>query len=84
MKGDNDIQDLLPQISEAHNKCNEIRQRSANKEKELSQAASKLADSVYQLKQVDQDISAYVEKVVPINLLDLSGDHEFSARDPAA
>lgn len=69
MKGsDNDIQDLLPQISEAHNKCNEIRQRSANKEKELSQAASKLADSVYQLKQVDQDISAYVEKGGPNQL----------------
>lgn len=69
MKGnDNDVQDLLPQISEAHNKCNEIRQRGVSKERELSQAASKLADSVYQLKQVDKDITAYVEKGGPSQL----------------
>jgi len=67
-RSDDDIQDLIPQISEAQNKCNEIRQRGASKEKEMSQKASKLADSVYQLKQVDQAIGAYIEKGGPNQL----------------
>ena len=67
-RSDDDIQDLIPQISEAQNKRNEIRQRGASKEKEMSRKASKLADSVYQLKQVDQAISAYIEKGGPNQL----------------
>ena len=67
-RGDDDIQDLLPQISEAQNNRNEIRQRGASKEKEMSQKASKLSDSVYQLKQVDQAIGAYIEKGGPSQL----------------
>ena len=67
-RSDDDIQDLLPQISEAQNKRNDIRQSGASKEKELSQKASRLADSVYQLKQVNQAINTYIEKGGPNQL----------------
>ena len=58
---ENEIHELGPQISEEEAKLDDIKQRGSGKEKELQQEASKLSDSVHQLKRADQDIRAYIE-----------------------
>lgn len=55
------IQSLVPQIAEEEAKLDDIKQRGANKEKELQQESTKLADSVHKLKLADQSIQAYLD-----------------------
>ncbi|KAH0542142.1 hypothetical protein FGG08_003442 [Glutinoglossum americanum] len=65
---DDDIQGLVPQVSKAQAQYNDISQRGAEKEKELQQDASGLADSVHQLKMAEEDISSYIDRQGPNQL----------------
>ena len=61
-QADKDAQDLVPQLAKAQTKYDDISSRGADKERELQQHATKLSDSVYQLRLADQEINAYLEK----------------------
>lgn len=58
---DEQIQSLAPQIAEEQAKLDDLKQRSATKEKELQQEATKLSDSVHRLKLAHQSIQAYLD-----------------------
>ncbi|TKA73689.1 hypothetical protein B0A49_04328 [Cryomyces minteri] len=58
---DRDLQELIPQISQAQAKYDDIDRLGADKDRELQQAASKLQDSVRDLKTADQDIKRYID-----------------------
>jgi DNA repair protein RAD50 len=65
---DDDLQNLVPQVSKAQTQYNEVSQRGAEKERELQQEASKLADSVHQLKMAEDDINSYIDRQGPNRL----------------
>jgi len=65
---DDDIQDLAPQVSKAQAQYNEISQRGAERERDLQQGASRLADSVHQLKIAEEDINSYLDRQGPNQL----------------
>lgn len=57
-----DIEGLAPQIAKAQTQYDDISNRGADKERELQQEASRLSDSVNQLKVADQEINTYIDK----------------------
>lgn len=59
---DEQIQDLIPQISKEETRLDDIKQRGASNEKNLQQEATKLSDSVHKLKMVNQNIQAYLDE----------------------
>ncbi|KAJ9646443.1 DNA repair protein rad50 [Coniosporium apollinis] len=65
---DQDIQSLAPQIAQAQAKYDDISRRGAERDRELQQEASKLSDSVHQLKSADQEINAYLDRGGPQQL----------------
>ncbi|KAI9768871.1 MAG: DNA repair protein rad50 [Geoglossum umbratile] len=67
-QADDDLQNLAPQVSQAQAQYNGISQRGAEKERELQQEASRLADSVHQLKITEDDINSYIDRQGPNQL----------------
>ncbi|KAH0559545.1 hypothetical protein GP486_003937 [Trichoglossum hirsutum] len=65
---DDDIQGIAPQVSKAQAQYNEISQRGAERERDLHQGASRLADSVHQLKIAEEDINSYIDRQGPNQL----------------
>ncbi|KAI9848756.1 MAG: DNA repair protein rad50 [Sclerophora amabilis] len=63
-----DIESLAPQVSRAQTKYDDISRRGVEKEKELQQEASKLSDSLNQLKVAEEEVNAYVDKGGPNQL----------------
>ncbi|KAK4990595.1 DNA repair protein rad50 [Elasticomyces elasticus] len=62
---DQELQTLGPKLLEAQANYDYIAQRGAEKDRELQQEASKLSNSVQQLKMVEQDISSYIDRGGP-------------------
>lgn len=65
---DNELQQLNPKISETQAVLDEISRRGLQREKALQDEATKLTNSVNQLKVVEQDINAYVDRDGPQQL----------------
>ncbi|KAI9816962.1 MAG: DNA repair protein rad50 [Thelocarpon impressellum] len=59
---------LTPQFAKAQTKHDDINSRGAAKERELQQEATRLSDSVYQLKSAEQEINSYIDKGGPEQL----------------
>lgn len=67
-QADQDIQALVPQISQAQAKLDDILQRSEERIAGMQQEASKLNGSLNQLKQADVEINAYIDRGGPQQL----------------
>jgi DNA repair protein RAD50 len=65
---DQDIQALVPQISQAQAKLDDISQRGEERSAELQQETSKLNGSLNQLKQADEEINTYIDRGGPQQL----------------
>lgn len=63
-----EIEQLSPQFAKARTQYDDVRNRGADKERELQQEASRLSDSVHQLQIADQEINAYMDKGGPNQL----------------
>jgi DNA repair protein RAD50 len=61
-RADQDIQVLMPQIAQTQATLDDIRYRGEERDRALQETASKLNDSLNQLKLANQDISAYVDR----------------------
>jgi DNA repair protein RAD50 len=68
-RADHDIQALLPQIAQAQTLLDDIRHRGEERDRALQKTASKLNDSLHQLRLADQEISAYIERGGPQELV---------------
>lgn len=67
-QSDKEIEDLEPAFAKAQAQYDDISNRGADRERELQQEASRLADSVHQLATADQEINAYIDKGGPRQL----------------
>ncbi len=67
-RADQELQALLPEISQTQAKYDDISSRGDVREKELQQEASRMSDSRHQLQLADQEINAYVDKGGPQQL----------------
>jgi DNA repair protein RAD50 len=67
-RADQEVQALLPQISQAEAKLEDIRARGEERDKLLQKEASKLTDSLNQLRTADQEISSYIDRGGPQQL----------------
>nr|POE80044.1 dna repair protein rad50 [Quercus suber] len=63
-----DLQQLGPELSQSQAKYDDIARRGAEKDRELQSDASKLNNSVNQLKMADQEIDSYLERGGPEQL----------------
>ncbi|KAF2839280.1 hypothetical protein M501DRAFT_1024242 [Patellaria atrata CBS 101060] len=59
-QADQDIQALAPQISQAQAKYDDIEKRGNDRQRELNQDASKISDSLNQLRLADQEVNSYL------------------------
>ncbi len=64
-RNEQEIESLEPAFARARAQYEDITNRGADRERDLQQEASKLADSVHQLKLAEQDINAYIDKGGP-------------------
>ncbi len=76
-----DIENLAPRLTKAQTQYDDISNRGADKERELQQEASRLSDSVNQLKTADQEINAYIEKGGHDRLARCRSEHEDITRE---
>lgn len=67
-QADQEIQALLPRISQAQEKLDDISQRGEERSTELQQEVSKLNGSLNQLKQADEEVNTYVDRGGPQQL----------------
>lgn len=67
-RADQDIQALLPQIAQAEAKLEDIRTRGEERDKLLQKEASKLTDSLNQLRTADNEINSYIDRGGPQQL----------------
>lgn len=74
---DNDLQALVPQMSQAQAKYDDIAVRGEDKTRELQAAANKLNSSFSDLKKADEEVKSYVERGGPEQLA--RGKREISA-----
>lgn len=65
---DQELQGLVPQLSQAQAKYDDIARRGADKDRELQAETNKLNSSLGDLKKADQDVKAYIEKGGPQQL----------------
>jgi DNA repair protein RAD50 len=68
-RADQDIKGLMPQIVQAETSLDDIRHRGEERDRVLQKTASQLSDSLHQLRLADQEISAYVERGGPQQLV---------------
>lgn len=59
---DKELQELVPQLSQAQAKYDDIAQRGAEKDRELQAEAKKLDSSLSQLKMANEEINSYIER----------------------
>ncbi|KAL8850564.1 MAG: hypothetical protein Q9221_004521 [Calogaya cf. arnoldii] len=65
---EDEIQQVLPQVSEQDAKLEDIRNRGYKREQELNQEAARLSESLQKLRSADQNIQAYTESGGPLRL----------------
>ncbi|EFE33078.1 uncharacterized protein ARB_00169 [Trichophyton benhamiae CBS 112371] len=65
---DNDIEGLVPEVSKAQARYEDISARGEQREKELQQEVSGLNDSLHQLDLASEDITNYIERGGPAQL----------------
>ena len=65
---DKELQDLVPQLSQAQAKYDDIAQRGAQKDRELQDESKKLDSSLNQLKMANEEINSYIERGGPQQL----------------
>ena len=65
---DQDLQNLVPQLSQAQAKYDDIAQRGADKDRELQSETNKINSSLSDLKKADQEVKTYLEKGGPEQL----------------
>ncbi|KAM5432343.1 DNA repair protein rad50 [Microsporum ferrugineum] len=65
---DNDIEGLIPEVSKAQTRHDDISTRSEQRERELQQEISSLTDSLHQLELASEDITNYIERGGPAQL----------------
>jgi DNA repair protein RAD50 len=67
-RADQDIQALVPQISQVQAKLEDIRARGDERDRTLQKEAAKLTDSLNQLRIADQEINSYIDRSGPQQL----------------
>ncbi|KAI9806484.1 MAG: DNA repair protein rad50 [Piccolia ochrophora] len=67
-QAENEIEKLAPQLAKAQAKLDDIQTRGADKEGILQEEASRLSESLNQLRTVDQDINMYLDRGGPNQL----------------
>ncbi|ODH50237.1 hypothetical protein GX48_03659 [Paracoccidioides brasiliensis] len=67
-KADRDIDNLVPEVSKAQARYDDISSRAERREKELQQEASQLSDSLHQLNLANEEITSYIERDGPAQL----------------
>ncbi|EFQ98667.1 DNA repair protein Rad50 [Nannizzia gypsea CBS 118893] len=67
-KADNDIESLVPEVSKAQARHDDISTRGEQRERELQQEVSGLNDSLHQLDLASEDITNYIERGGPAQL----------------
>lgn len=67
-KADKDIENLVPELSKAQAKYDDISHRAEVKERELQQEATHLSESLHQLNLANEDIKAYNDRGGPNQL----------------
>ncbi|KAK2768540.1 DNA repair protein rad50 [Arachnomyces sp. PD_36] len=67
-KADNDIEGLVPELSKAQAKYDDISQRGEAKERELQQEATHLSESLHHLNLANEEIKAYNDRGGPDQL----------------
>lgn len=67
-KADEDIENLVPEVSKAQAKYDDISSRSEQKERELQHDVSQISDSMHQLDLANEDITSYNERDGPAQL----------------
>jgi DNA repair protein RAD50 len=67
-KADQDIEKLIPEMSKAQAKHDDISQRAEARERELQQALSHLSESLHQLNLANEEIKSYIDRGGPDQL----------------
>ncbi|KKZ63449.1 DNA repair protein RAD50 [[Emmonsia] crescens] len=67
-KADQDIESLVPEVSKAQARYDDISSRAEARERELQQEASQLSDSLHQLDLANEEITSYNERGGPAQL----------------
>ncbi|KAI4814746.1 hypothetical protein E4T45_10658, partial [Aureobasidium sp. EXF-8846] len=76
-----ELADLVPQMSQAQSKYDDISRRGAEKDKQLREETAALNDSVNKLQMVEREISGYINRDGPAQLAQAKSDIEDLKQD---